>query len=117
MPTVITDAKAAEQSTFIIPATFYDEEGVEVLPKTLKWSLCDRNNAIVNDREDIEVAGGELASTMNFVLSGEDLAILAGKSEEQRFLVLEATYDSTLGDDLPLKDQAEFTVVNLKKVT
>ena len=50
------------------------------------------------------------------VLSGSDLKIDKDREEVTRWIVFEGTYDSDLGSDLPLKEQAEFTVLNLKKV-
>ena len=115
MPTEITATKAVEKSTFVITATFTDDDDNPVTPDLMKWSLTDKNSVIVNNRENIVLSG--LASEMDIVLSGKDLAILEGKSSEKRFLVLEGTYTSLAGSDLPLNDQLTFVVVNIKKVT
>ncbi len=115
MPTEITATEATEKSTFVVTVSFTDDDGLAVTPETMKWSLVDKNNAIINNREDIVLSG--LASEMDIVLSGDDLEILAGKSQEKRFLVMEGTYTSSAGSDLPLKDQLTFTLFNLKKVT
>ena len=115
MPTVITETEATEKSTFVITVSFVDDAGEAVTPDTMKWSLVDKNNVIINEREDMVLSG--LASEMDIVLSGDDLEILAGKSKEKRFLVMEGTYSSSAGLGLPLKDQLSFILFNLKKVT
>lgn len=115
MPTEITATKAVEKSTFIITVEFKDENDNLVVPDTMAWSLTDKLGTIINGREDVVLSG--LASSMDIVLSGDDLAILLDKSSEKRFLVLEGTYTSVLGTGLPMKDQLTFTVVNIKKVT
>lgn len=117
MPTVFTASsdEAVEESTYIVTASFEDEDGNAVVPKTMSWSLTDKDSTIINSQEDIAIIS--LAASVDIVLKGDDLQITAGKSKERRFLVLEGTYDSDAGADLPLKDQLEFRVVNIKKVT
>ncbi len=115
MPTEIETPKAVEKSTFIVTATFRDENKTLVVPDTMKWSLTDKDSTIINSRDGIVITS--LASSVDIVLFGDDLAILAGKSEELRFLVLEGTYTSPLGVGLPLNDQLIFTVFNIRKVT
>jgi len=113
MPTTLS-TKAVEQSTFVVSATFTDENGDSVVPNTLQWSLVDRKGNVVNDRKDVSVSSP--SSTEDIVLSSADLKIDKDREQVSRWVVFEGTYDSTLGSDLPLKDQVEFTVVNLKKV-
>jgi hypothetical protein len=115
MPTVITDTKAPEEGTYIVTAKFRDEDGNLVAPKTMNWSLIDEDGSVVNSQEDNSISSPQ--DTENIVLKGEDLALTDGRSEEARYVVFEGTYDSTLGNDLPLNDQIKFYIVNLKKVT
>jgi hypothetical protein len=114
--TVETDTKATEMSTFIVKASFYDDEDQEVAPDTMAWSLTDEDGNIVNNREDIEISGPEQVEYI--VLFGNDLAILDGEhGEEERNLVFEGTYTSNRGSDLPLNGQYTFYVRGIKKVT
>lgn len=105
--------EAIEESTLIINAAFKDEDGNAEDVKTLTWTLTDKDGTIINTREQIAVVTP--SSTEDIVLSGDDLSIVAGETAanvERRFLV-EATYDSDLGDDLPLKDSCKFYIRNL----
>lgn len=106
--------KAKEQGTFIVTAAFYDDQGDSVAPDSMFWSLVDKDENVINEREDVEIASPE--TTEDIVLHGDDLAILAGYSEEERYLVLEGTYTSDAGNGLPITGQLKFYVVNLKKV-
>lgn len=115
MPTTITATKAIEESTFIITLAFTDEEGDPIAPDTMTWSLVDNSGAVINDREDVVIVSPEI--TEDIVLSGDDLALAHGWSEEERYLVMVGTYTSNAGDGLPLKDELKFYVENLKKVS
>ena len=50
------------------------------------------------------------SSSVEIVLSGADLDY---DTSNQRVLTIEATYDSTLGAGLPLKDEVWFSIINL----
>lgn len=113
MPTVMSE-QAIEGATFAIDITFSDEDGAAVIPKAgLKWSLTDLFGNVVNNRADITIEGP--ASTVTIVLSGADLA-LPDPDDNVRVLTIEGTYDGALGTDLPLVDEARFTIVNLRGV-
>jgi hypothetical protein len=115
MPTIITATKAVEEGTYVITASFYDEDGNAVSPDTMAWSLTDKDGTIINSREDVAISSP--GTSENIVLSGNDLAITDdGHSEQVRYLVMEGTYTSALGT-LPLKDQCTFYITNIKKVT
>lgn len=113
MPTVL-ETEAIEQSTYVITPAFTDEDGAAVVPDSVTWSLVKADGTIVNDKEDEPETP---AASIDILLSGDDLAILDGADREQRYLVVEFIYDSTLGANLPGKDMAIFRVRNLKKVT
>ena len=108
--------QAAEDGSFIIQATFKDEDDVAVIPNAgLIWSLTDKDGTVINSREDVSIVS---ASTINIVLSGDDLQIVDQDcSEEERRVIVEGAYDGSLGSDLPIKSVAVFMVVNLIKVT
>lgn len=110
MPTKLSQ-KANDQSTFVITVSFFDEDGDPVTPNIVQWSLRNENDAIINDREleDITVPD----DTLEIVLSGDDLKYSEGAL---RALTIYATYDSTLGNDLPLNDEVTFYIANLRGV-
>lgn len=114
MPTEL-DTIPKEKSTCKITASFEDSAGNAVTPKTATWTLTDVYGTVINSREDVNIAS--LDTSVTIVLSGNDLKIQANESGGViRLFLIEATYDSDLGSDLPLKDSCQFTLENLKAV-
>ena len=112
MPTKLT-TDAIEEGTYVITAAFTDEDGDAVTPNAgLVWSLTDGQGNVINSRENVAITP---ATSVTIVLTGDDLAI--GTNKTHRVLLVEGTYDSTLGSNLPLKDQATFDICDLVKVT
>jgi hypothetical protein len=110
--------RAKEKSTIFVVIDFSDEDGNAVPPKTLSWSLVNEAGTAINGRDRVPIASPSASNTV--VLKGDDLQILtseADKSAVERFVVVEATYDSDLGSDLPANEVATFTLENLYKVT
>lgn len=115
MPTILT-TRANEKSTYVITSAFTDEKGAAVVPTAITWTLASRSGTIINGRTQVAVAAP--ASSIDIVLSGLDLALQTGEEiQAVRILTVEATYASSLGEGLPLKDQCSFTVDDLKSVT
>ena len=109
MPTTL-DTRAVEKGSFVITASFTDENGDAVVPKTVKWTLVDAETEdIVNSREQVSATP---ATSVDILLQGDDLAILHGQRKELRELIVEWTYDGSLGNDIPQKDMARFYVTN-----
>jgi hypothetical protein len=108
---------AVEKSTYIVTCAFTDEDNGPVVPATGTWTLTDEDGSVINTREDEVISG--LASSVDIVLSGNDLAISAGFTgvSEKRIFTFEGTYNSDLGVGLPLRDQLIFPVYNLGAVT
>lgn len=105
---------AVEKSTYIVTAAFTDEDGNSIIPNSgLNWSLSDLEGNIVNSRTAVALTP---AATVNIILSGLDLALVDGK-DTYRVLTVEGTYDSLLGNDLPIKDSVVFLIRNLRKVS
>lgn len=112
MPTVLT-AQAVEQSSFVLEATFYDEEGNLATPSSLTWTLTDSFGTVINGRENVPItATGGIATV---TLHGDDLA-LPHKARNRRVLAFSGTYASSLGT-LEIKDFAEFTIVDIVSVS
>jgi len=107
---------AIEKSTFVIIVAFTDEDGDAVSPVTANWTLSDGGGTIINSREQVEISSP--TSSEDIVLSGDDLALRAGETNlGARILTIEATYNSDLGDGLPLNGSVIFTVDNLIKIS
>lgn len=114
MPIEITSKKAIEKSTFVLTIHFKDEDGEAATPDSLKWSLITVSGDVINSRSEVVIS--EPQAIQDILLQGDDLAILRGRLEEYRWLIIEATYTSSLGSGLPLNEQIRFSVLNLKKV-
>ena len=107
MPVNLTDM-AIDESTFVVTCAFTDEDGTAVVPVSITWTLTNNSGTIINARTNVAVAVP--ASTINIVLSGDDLKYSDGPI---RILTVQAVYDSTLGAALPLKDSVRFAVEDL----
>jgi len=108
---------AVEKSTYVVTATFKDEDNALVVPDSIKWTLTDEKGTVINERIDVTVTPP--ASTINIVLSNLDLAMQTEETEStvNRVITVNAVYDSTLGNDLPLKGEIKFSIDNLLKVS
>ena len=103
---------ANEKSTLIITVSFKDETGESVTPNDdLTWTLTDVQGTIVNERDHVDLTA---APSVTIVLHGDDLICA---ESNQLVLTIEGTYDSLLGSDLEIKEQATFNVANLIAVT
>lgn len=102
---IILSPVAKNNSTYIVLADFTDEDGNAVVPNTIQYSLTDQNGKIINSRDDVSVTP---ASSISIVLSGDDILVTDGLT---RLVTIEAVYNSaTYGNNLPLVDQAQFTI-------
>ena len=105
-------ALVLERSTVALATSFRDEAGELVTPTAINWSLTDGDGNVVNERNAVDVAP---ANQVTVVLSGDDLALTQG-DDGRRQVVIRATYDGNLGDDLPIVGVLEFTVRNVPGV-
>ena len=101
-----------EQGTAVVTITPTDEDG-EVLTigqlTNPKWQLMKVDGTIVNNRS---FTNGSL-SNLTFVLSGDDLAIDALSDTGERVISFQATYNSTVGSNLPLIGECTFTIAKI----
>ena len=97
-----------EQSTAAFAVTFTDETDALVVPTSITWTLYNRSGQVMNARENVVVT--PTASTVTIVLSGDDLVYADGDS---RKLLIEVVYSSSLGSNLPLRDEVLFPLENL----
>lgn len=100
---------ATEGSTYVVRASFSDEDGVATVPTEVTWTLTDRDGTVVNSREAETVTP---AAVVDIVLSGADLEY-TGLVGNERVLTIEAEYTSTLGAALPLKAEVWFVIDSL----
>lgn len=113
---VTLETHAKEESTYVITANFTDEEGDAVVPKTITWTLSNTAGVVINNREDESIVTP--AAELDIALSGDDLQILPGEANQGvRTLTVKATYDSDLGNDLPLNGSVRFIVDNLLMIS
>jgi hypothetical protein len=113
-----------EEGAGIIQVEFKDEDGVAVVPNTatVKWTLTNKPlpgvlATIINSREQIAITE---ASTINIVLEGDDLALIAGETSElfaERTILVEYQYDSSVQVDIDDKAQHFFKIENHKYTT
>jgi len=112
MPT-ISQTPTAEKSTRIIIPIPTDEAGTALTIGQLTtpvWSLTTRGGLPINSRTNV------VLSALYIVLTGDDLAMI--QNDPWRVVTIEARYNSaTYGNGLYLKDQYEFPVGDLLKVT
>lgn len=110
----IEDTEAVEGSTYAVTVAFTDEDGVAATPNAgLAWTLTDASGTVINSRSAVAVSP---AASLTIVLSGADLAVPAGAGVVRRLLALSGTYNSDLGSNLPLKEEVEFQVRELKAI-
>lgn len=116
MPTNIT-TYANENGTYVVNIQPTDEDGDAVTPKTLTWTLTDEDGSVINSRQDVTISS--LSTSMDVILSGADLAIQAGETDPVvlRKFAIKGTYDSSLGNDLPLTDEATIGINNLAAIS
>ena len=112
MPVKLT-THANEQKSYTTQWTFTDEDGNSVVPTAVTWTLTDTDGATVNARSGVSATA---ATTVTIVLTGTDLSMISGKSNE-RLLLIEWTYNSSYGSGLQDAEQATFIIDDLAAVS
>lgn len=105
---------AYQEGTYVVNFSMTDESGNSIAPVTLSWSLHTKDGTIINLRTDVDI--NSPATSNDIVLQGDDLQILmAEESSEyvERRVTFKATYDSSLGTDLPANREIAFILENL----
>jgi hypothetical protein len=107
---------AKEKSTYLVTLAFTNAAGTAVTPDSATWTLSTMAGTVINSRTAVAIS--PLASSVTVVLSGADLAMQSGEtSTARRLFTVQATYTSTEGSSLPLKDEFELRISNLAAVT
>lgn len=111
------DVIPKEDATVFFVCSFTDEDGNAETPGTAVWSLTDENGTVINSRDQVSISS--LDTTVTVTASGNDLQILSGETADyvNRLFLLEWTYDSDHGNNLPGKEVASFCIENLEQVT
>ena len=109
--------EAVEGSTLGITISFTDDDGAAETPTSANWTLTDVDGNPINSRDEVNI--GSLDTSVTVTLSGDDLAITAGETgtlygEVKRRFIVQAVYDSTLGNNLPMVDSVEFKIRDIK---
>ena len=116
MATPKLSVHAVERSTYPITVSLVDHNKAAIVPNDdIVWSLVDESENIINERDRVEYTPPD--STLLIVLTDEDLQMMTTKDKEVRYLVVECTYDSTFGSGLSFRQEVQFTVDGLKRVT
>lgn len=101
-----------EQGTTVMNVSFKDERNREIIPKTSAFQLMKLDRSIIGTRT---FANGDFTGNI-VVLSGDDLAIFGDNDTRFRIFAVRGTYDSTLGDDLPINCEIEFVITRIMNI-
>jgi hypothetical protein len=104
---------ADEGSTYIVRATYYDEDDTAVTPDSVTWSLVDGDGHIVNSREDVSIA---VPSTYNDIVLGAADLRCKGTRDASRTMIVKYVYDSATVTNAPGIAQVSFQVHNMQNV-
>jgi uncharacterized phiE125 gp8 family phage protein len=115
MPSIIT-TEALPNDTYVLTIAFTDEAGDAVTPNDpTVWSLTDSEGNTINSRADVAITE---ASSVDIVLSGDDLAATGVYDDGIRIVTVEGDYDSDAGNGLPLNQSHWFIIGdNIKPVS
>lgn len=102
---VITVKPAESGAAKVTVGPFRDEDGNLVTPTSITWSLSTLTGTIVNSRHNVSVTPG---STVAWLISDADLAVSDG--DTARMITVTSLYTSTLGSNIPLREQARFNI-------
>ena len=113
--TITIDTKPAEEGTAVITVAFTDHDGDAVSPNagTLTWTLTDGRGTVINNRSAVAITS---AASVTIVLSGNDLSVTTATGAK-RIITVEGLYNSTDGNNLPIKVQGFFTIEHFVAVT
>lgn len=97
-PATALSFRPLERKTLVLTAAPVDETGAAVTPSAMTWTLTDRAGDVVNSRSAVSVTPG---TSVAIVLSGADLQIGPTFHDNRRELLIEYTYSSSAGSNLP----------------
>lgn len=89
---------AAEGSSYPVNVSFRDDNGGDITPDSITWSLYTPDGTVVNSRSAVAVSSP--AADVTVVLTGSDLTKLTTQRHEPRLLEVTAVCDSDAGNNL-----------------
>src|SRR6056297_363205 len=104
--------KPTEKGTLVVTISPTDEDNTSLSFGDLtnpQWQLMRHDGAVINER----TFDNSSMSSLEVVLQGDDLAIFGGSDSGIRYFSFQATYNSTLGSNLPLHDECSFSIERL----
>lgn len=110
MPTNL-NITANEEGCIVIAASFTDATDAPIVPESIHWKLVNAEGTVINNRTDTTITP---ASTVNIVLSGNDLEVAEATVTAERYLTVWGTFNSSYGLGLPYTDEVFFRIKNLK---
>ncbi len=113
MPTILL-TQALANNTYVVSAAFTDEDGSEVTPNDdCLWSLKDLSGNVINSRTAVAIAE---STSVDIVLSGDDLAAISNQAEDDGIRVVEitGTYDSDAGSGISLDKSVQFVIADIQ---
>jgi len=106
--------EAVEGSSLGITVSFFDDDGNAETPDSANWTLTDGDGTVINEKEEESISNPSTSNTIT--LSGADLDLLATETGEVavRRFVVQAVYNSDLGNNLPMVEAVAFSIRNVK---
>src|SRR6056297_306462 len=114
---------ACEEGVYKISFIIQDESDNITVPGTISWQLSNNIGEVINSNtfasndisgtQETITIGDLTGSGFVVLLQGDDLAFQSSYDDGQRVFAISATYDSSLGDDLPFKSELTFNITNL----
>lgn len=121
--TTTATINACEEGVYKVSFILQDESDNVVVPNTIYWQLSDNIGTVINENTfaSNDITGTQETITIDDVtgsgfivlLQGDDLAFVSSYDDGKRIFAIKATYDSSLGSDLPFKSELSFTITNL----
>lgn len=115
---MLLDEIAKEGNTFAVTVDFIDENGNAFTPdsNSIDWGLYDKDGALLASAGSAPTS----ATSIDIVISGSNMTIQESEvklASAPRFLRVSATYTSALGSELPVVNEYEFFLENLKGIS
>jgi hypothetical protein len=114
MGITIRKPKVPEGGSCVVKCSFDDEDGVAVTPKSIDWTLSDKNGEVINLLDAVPFTSP--ATSIDVLLEGADLQVLTDERhlpEVARKFLIHYVYDSSIGSDVDQNEQLTFWVENL----
>lgn len=108
----MADLTANEGGSKVVTAVFTDEDGADVVPNSVNWTLVNEAGSVINSRENVVVS---VAQSVSIVLSGDDLPWYGAKITDTYpiYVSFNVEYDSVLESDVPLVEEQKINVRNI----